>query len=721
MFHKIFCAVLFVSLASALLAGERVIYVSPRGNDAFSGNLAEVSADGTDGPLKTPQAALEKVKQIRASGQPKERLVSLVVELADGLYELDETLTITPEMGGTPDSPTILRAAPGARPVLSGGRTLRGFSVGDDGRWRLTLEEVKNGDWYFMQLFVNNQRRYRPRWPKDHDFAITERIESPFEIPGYEIVGKRRGDKKFRFKDDEIKSTLRNLTDVEVKVYHHWILSRQRIESVDDTEKIVTVMGASPNCLPEFSWGHYTAGNRYYLENVYEALSDPGEFYLDRSTGELTYIPKEGETPENVTVTAPKLEYLMTITGRKDRLVENLRFEGLTFAFSNWTTPWYGNSSPQAETGIDAAIPMAGARYLSFTDCAFRNIGQYALIFGTACKDALVQRCAMKDIGAGGIRIGGDLYRNGWPYENLLDSSLLELPKIEQVTERVTVEDSLFEYLGRLHPAAVGIWIGHAAHNTVQRCEVYDIYYSAVSVGWVWGYSESVANNNIVRNNHLHKIGQKLLSDMGAVYTLGVSPGTKVTENLIHDVDSFSYGGWGLYTDEGSSGVEMSHNIVYNTKTGSYHHHYGKENRIAYNIFYQSREAQLQRSRVEEHDSFSFDHNVVFWVNDSPLFNGHWDDEHFKMDENIYWNPNHPDISFNGKSLAAWQSENRRDLHSQIIDPGFEDPENHDFSFADDSPAALLGLKFPQHFGPTQRPTLLDDIPAPELGFVLPR
>ncbi|MBQ2683069.1 MAG: hypothetical protein IJG02_04250, partial [Thermoguttaceae bacterium] len=68
MFHKIFCAVLFVSLASTLFAGERVIYVSPRGNDAFSGNLAEVSADGTDGPLKTPQAALEKVKQIRASG-----------------------------------------------------------------------------------------------------------------------------------------------------------------------------------------------------------------------------------------------------------------------------------------------------------------------------------------------------------------------------------------------------------------------------------------------------------------------------------------------------------------------------------------------------------------------------------------------------------------------------------------------------------------------------
>ena len=722
---KVLMGVLFI-LTAAVSAGERVIYVSTEGNDAFSGTIASVNADKTDGPLRTPNAALQKVKEIRESGNPTEPPIPLVIEMADGLYELDETLVITPEMGGTADSPTILRAASGARPVISGGRTLTGFSVADDGRWHLTLDEVKNDGWYFSQLFVNNQRRYRPRWPKDRNYTITERIESPFEIPGYEIVGKRSGDKKFRFKDDEIQSTWHNLTDIEVMVYHNWILSRQRIESVDDTEKVVTVMGASPNCLPEFSWGFYAAGNQYYLENVSEALSLPGEFYLDRSTGELTYIPQEGETPENVTVTAPKLEYLMIIMGRKDRFVENLKFEGLTFAFSNWVTPRYGNSSPQAEAGIDAAITIAGGRDLTFTECGFRNIGHYALIFGTACKDALVERCAMKDIGGGGIRIGGDLYNNGWPYEKLLcendaNRQLFDLPKNERIVERVTVQDSLFEYLGRIHPAAVGIWIGHAAHNTVERCEVYDLFYSAISVGWIWGYSESVANHNTIRNNHLHKIGQKILSDMGAVYTLGISPGTKITENLIHDVDSYSYGGWGLYTDEGSSGVEMSRNIVYDTKSGSYNHHYGKENRIAYNIFSQSKEVQLRRSVVENHDSFSFDHNIVYWWNDSPLLGGDWEDEHFRMDHNIYWNPNYPDITFNERSFAAWQNEKGRDIHSSITDPQLKDPENGDFSFSADSPAARLGLSIPEHFGPTKRPTMLDDIPVPPTWFIRPQ
>ena len=64
-------------------------------------------------------------------------------------------------------------------------------------------------------------------------------------------------------------------------------------------------------------------------ETLYSAVLDNGlvRAAFDRSTGELTYIPKEGETPDNVTVTAPKLEYLMTITGRKE---DTRRFSGQT-------------------------------------------------------------------------------------------------------------------------------------------------------------------------------------------------------------------------------------------------------------------------------------------------------------------------------------------------------------------------------------------------------
>ena len=113
--------------ASAIPAAERVISVSP--------------GDGLAAAVEKAEAILPEA---RAAGD------SVVIELADGIYELGETLVLTSKINGTPASPTVFRAAEGARPVISGGQVLTGFTAGDDGYWHLTIDSVKNGDWYFQ-------------------------------------------------------------------------------------------------------------------------------------------------------------------------------------------------------------------------------------------------------------------------------------------------------------------------------------------------------------------------------------------------------------------------------------------------------------------------------------------------------------------------------------------------------------------------------------------
>jgi parallel beta-helix repeat protein len=260
-----------------------------------------------------------------------------------------------------------------------------------------------------------------------------------------------------------------------------------------------------------------------------------------------------------------------------------------------------------------------------------------------------------------------------------------------RITRRIFLENNIIQSGGFVYPPAVGVWIGQSGENTVSHNDIGDFRYTGVSVGWIWGYAYSPAKRNRIIFNHIHHLGWGLLSDMGGVYTLGRSEGSVISNNVIDHVWAYDYGGWGLYPDEGSSNIILENNLVYKTKTGGFHQHYGRENIVRNNIIANAALYQLQCTRVEDHLSFTFENNIV-WYDRGVLMGGPWDRIRIRMDKNLYWDAR-GEVRFLKMNLKHWQKKTGHDQHSLIVAPGFIDPVKDDFRLRDTRIVRKTGFK----------------------------
>ena len=658
---------------------DTVFYVSPKGSDA---------ADGTtpDRAFATIERARDAMRALKKAGRFDE---PATVYLQGGVYLLTEGIVLTPEDSGTADKPITYAAYKNEKSVISGGRRITGFKEFKDGIWTAELPAVKAGMWKFRQLYVNGQKRRRARTPNEGYYRVAGFPDGGREVQYHTDC------QRFEFAPSDLNPNWTNLRNVEVIVYHFWTDSHLPIESIDTKTNIVTFKHKSGKV---FTDDFTSGGARYIVENVFEGLDQPGEWYLNRQSGVLYYKPMPSEDMATAEVVAPLAADFMRFEGDpvQRKFVEYINVKNLSFMYTNWDLPSGNSNDRQGSASVPAAISLAGARHCTFENCTIRNIGTFAFEVSDGCENNRFNHNDISYIGAGGFRVNGGTQRDH---------------PLERTGYNVIADNALHHY-GEEFPSAVGILLMNTNGNHVAHNDIHHGWYTGISIGWNWGYQRSLSRDNVVEYNHIHDIGQGLLSDMGAIYTLGVSPGTVLRNNLIHDVNANHYGGWGIYNDEGSTHILIENNVVYNTKFAGYNIHFCKEVTVRNNIFAFGRLQQLSRSRVEPHQSVFFENNVVYWK-EGELLDNNWRDKPytfyfhpknksgtrevtstFEMDWNVYYNPNLKldEVRFNDLTFEQWKKVGK-DLHSLYADPLFVDPDKFDFRLKPGSPAFALGFK----------------------------
>lgn len=570
------------------------VYVATDGNDKWSGNESAPNAARTDGPLRTLLAAQMNVRAkltVMQAGSPR---LPIDVRIQSGEYRLSETLRFGSADSGTLEAPIVYRAEVAGTVTLSGAVRVASTTGAGTGTLltlptpALDAATIRGG----TQLYVNGRRATLARSPNVGSYWFVNKAlplaEEPANAKGYEA-----------FVPPAAALTLLNglspsdKAQAIVQVMQEWTSGWHRVSAT-------AAPAGGARISPRAKWPFLQGGlnQRFFVENVAAALDAPGEWLWDNSG--LRYITASADNNQALSFDMPKLDKLIVVTGNAvtNDFAHDLEFRGLNFAYTRRITPDEGYIDNQAANAIGAAIEVDAARRIVIDSCTISRTGGYGVWLRTGVRESKVSNCRMSDLGAGGVKVG---QTELWP-------------KGDYGTGLNVISGNSIVDTGKLIPGAVGVWVGQSSDNTISNNLIANTSYSGISVGWKWGYGATTASGNRIANNLLINIGMAQLSDMAAIYTLGESPGTVISGNVIHEVRSYpnyGAGSWGLYNDAGSSNILWERNIVIGTDDGGYLLNQGRNNTVRNNVLAFGDRHEVRLAIQNTGTNVVFDNNLL--------------------------------------------------------------------------------------------------------------
>lgn len=526
----------------------------------------------TDLLVKPGAYSIEKALQQAREERRLNNATDICLRLQEGVYQLNQPITIRPEDNGT-------RIVADGKVTISGGVSISGWKK--EGKCYVADVPNFNGrPLEFRQLWVNGKKAVRARDVDD--------FEQMFRIRSVD-----KANETIYVPAKAVKKII-NAKYPEMVLHEMWCIANLRIKNIKIQGDSAAVTFHQPESHVHFMhpWpspmvttdGHNSA---FYLTNAKELLDSEGEWYLDARASKLYYIPRKGEDMGGAEVIAPAVETLVQVAGTPDEPVKDVTFEGITFSYATWMRPSVSGHAPlqagmymteayklrpkmdrpNGDHKLDnqgwvgrpaAAVSLNCAENVSFTKCTFEHNASTGLDYHLYIKGGTVDHCTFRDIGGNGILAGG-FSPEGFEAHKPYDPTDRRI-----ICTGLNITNNLITDVTNEDWGCVGIGAGFVRDIRICNNEISDVSYTGISVGWGWNQQPCSMANNLISGNLIYNYA-KHMYDTAGIYTLGAQPHSLIEGNVVRDIYTPSYvhdpeHWFYLYTDEGSSGITVRNN-----------------------------------------------------------------------------------------------------------------------------------------------------------------
>jgi hypothetical protein len=676
-------------------AGQSGSFLSPD-NCLFVSNAGSDDNPGTELlPLRTFHAAQRAVTKLKISTRG-----SISVFFRAGTYYLPKPVVLGPEDSGAPEAPIVYSAYPGESVILSGGNRIAPvWTSYRDGIMQTPVPPETDTD----QLFVNGQRQILARYPN---------------------------------------------YDPNAKYLNGWAedaISPERVRRWSDP------LGGYIHALHEFLWGslHYEITGKdasgdltyeggwqtnrpapmhkqyLYVENIFEELDSPGEWFLDKKRHILYFYPPPGLDLKNAVVEVARLKHLVEARGTAESPVRWIELRNFTFRHTRRT--FMETREPLLRS--DWRIYRGGALYLAGTEdfhagnCTFDQLGGNCIFVSNYNRRFRASQCHIADAGASGIAFVGDpaAVRNPlFSYDERHTVDQLDRtpgPLTNNYPENCTVEDCLIYRTGRVEKQTAPVEIDMSKSITVRHVSAYDVPRAGINIGdGCWGghhidycdifdtvkeTGDHGSFNSWGRDRWWGVKGIDLDSVLSGEYASlpvidAVEPNTLSNSRWRCDH------GWDIDLDDGSSNFRIYNNLCLNGGL-----------KLREGFFRICENNVLVNNTLHAHVWFNDSHDVfrnnILFAPYRPIRMRKWTQE---IDFNLLHEPDSKS-AIPAKSLQGLSAE---DTHSLDAEAQFINPPSGDYRVKPDSPAISLGfVNFDMRGFGVQAPQLRAIARTPEL------